>query len=645
MARRSVQKTPSLTIVLSIGITLLTLYFAQDVLIPLTLAVLLSFLLAPVADLLERARLGRVLSVVLVVATTTVLIGSLGWVVGNQFVYLVGELPKYQEEIVNKIQSVKGTGAGLGSKIEKFGREIEKATVTPATQSTQPTTQEGITSRAVDQLSSDPTETLAREAVGVASTPVQGPPGATKANPIYTVPVDAPVSPIKMLSSSMGFVLGPLGTTGVVLVFTIFMLLEREGLRDRLLRLISRGKYTITTTALSDAGSRISRYLTAQLIVNGTYGFAVAAGLWIIGTVYGKTFPSFVLWALLCAVLRFIPYIGPWVAAVFPIVLSLTVYTGFHAFFATVGMFVAIELISNNLIEPWLYGSSTGMSTTAILVMAVFWTWLWGPVGLLLSTPLTVIFVVIGKHVPQFKFLDVLLGDQPALSPHISYYQRLLADDRDEAKELVKEFIAEKGMDETPDQMLVPALMMARRDRRDGDLSPEKEGLVCDATGSIIHHIMNPEMRPEHAGKPLVLGVPAHHCCDELVLQMLAGITPEVRMELATTRMLPVEIEQRIATDQPAVVFIAVVPPGGMTQARYLCRRLRRRFPNLKIVVGYWGRMRDFDAMLLKVRGAGASYLSTSVQQSRSQIRSLLPAVTPSQPQPDVHPAAEPHLT
>jgi predicted PurR-regulated permease PerM len=612
---RSIAKNGKVSVVMAVAVTIAALWFCQDVLIPLVLSILLAFLLAPLCDWFERLRLGRAPSVIVVVLITFLLVVALAWVVGRQVVALTGDLPQYRSEILNKVRSVRGTGGAAGDKIGELAHEIKKAAETPTTMATQPAdTPTGHPARLVTTSGEqgEPTE-----------------PGHSPEKPLFTQQVNATTSPFSVLAGYLGLVLGPLGTAGIVFVFTFFMLLEREDLRDRLLRLISRGKYTTTTVAVDDATQRISRYLVAQLIVNGTYGVGAALGLWAIGFFADKTFPSFVLWGLLCALLRFIPYIGPWIAAAFPILLSVIVYPGFTVFLVTTGMFVALELVSNNFMEPWLYGSSTGMSTTAVLVSAVFWTWLWGPMGLLLATPMTVCLVVIGKYVKQFSFLDVLLGDQPALAPSVSYYQRLLADDREDAIRVMQAHSAEVGADRVPDDVMIPALRMARRDRRDGDLSAEMENTVYEGTAAILRDVVHKPSADDREGQPLVLGCAAHHQSEELVVHMLREILPQARVEVISTRQLPSEIEDRVANDSPAVVFVAVVPPGGLTQARYLCRRLRRRFPDQRIVVGFWGSSRDFDTLLARFRSAGVRYVATSLLQTRSYIESILPKQDP----------------
>src|SRR5919202_347338 len=265
-------------------------------------------------------------------------------------------------------------------------------------------------------------------------------------------------APLQVIQNIIGPLLEPLATTGIVVVFVIFMLLQREDLRDRLIRLAGADDLQRTTQALDDAAHRVSRYLVAQTIVNVTYGVPIALGLWFIGV------PNPVLWGILAMVLRFIPYIGPWIAAMFPLALSVAVDPGWSMLLWTVGLFLAVELISNNLVEPWLYGSSTGLSAVAIVVAASFWTWLWGPVGLLLSTPLTSCLVVLGRHVEQLQFLDVMLGDRPALSPDENFYQRILAGDAEEVLGHAELILQQCSLSSYSDEVVLKALEIAARD-------------------------------------------------------------------------------------------------------------------------------------------------------------------------------------
>ena len=592
--------------------TVAGLYFAQEVLIPFVLAMLLAFLLAPLVRALERRGLRRVPAVLAVVAVAFALIFVLGWVVGRQVVDVAENLPQYQGEIVRKVRRVRGGGSALAERIGRMGREIEKASHAPD----------------IGPLTAPATPPAVVPATGPIS------PSGSVADPFYTVPLPSPRSPVKTLAEYLGLALGPLGTAALVVVFVVFMLLEREDLRDRMIRLVSGGHYTVTTRALNDAGTRISRYMLAQTVVNGTYGAVIAIGLAVIGLTlgHGTPFPNVLLWGLLCAVLRFIPFIGAWIAAAFPVALSLAIYPGFAVFAATACLFALVELLSNNVMEPWLYGASTGMSTLAVIASAVFWTWLWGPIGLLLATPLTVCLVVLGKHVPMFKFLDVLLGDQPALPRHVSYYQRLLAGDAEEAAAVARQHARENGAEHVPDDVLIPALALARRDRARAGLSGDDESFILRSTREVLDKL-NPDSGAvagdatgAAAARPLVLGLPAHHRAEEVALDMLPMLLEPLGCAVrgVPTRTLPVEVEAEVERDKPALVFVAVIPPGGLAQARYLCARLRKRFEGLPIVVGYFGRPRDFDRLLVRLRASGASYVTTSMLQSRGQIGALL---------------------
>jgi predicted PurR-regulated permease PerM len=487
----------------SVCIVVAALYFAQEVLIPLALAVLFCFLLAPLVTRLERYGMGRVPAVVTVVSAVAALVVLLGWVVTAQVLNLADRLPEYQGEIVHKVEKVRGRfvrRGGVTDKLADVAQKVQEATTRPATTQTtqaasqpaQGPAQAGVApppEPAIVQPGESGVGAVSRELMKGAP-PTGPPPGTAQSNPLWVVALPAPASPVRTLGSYLGVLLSPLGTAGLVLVFVIFILLQREDLRDRMIRLVGHQDLNVATTAIDDAASRISRYLLAQAIVNGTYGVGVALGLWAIGNLVGhKPFPSFVLWGLLCGILRFIPYIGPWVASAFPITLALAVYPGFHVFLWTAGMFVLIELLSNNLMEPYLYGTSTGMSTIAILVSAVFWTWLWGAVGLLLATPLTVVLVVIGKYVPQMQFLDIMLGDEPVLEPGERVYQRLLATDQEEATELVREYLKEMDLERVYDEVLNPALALAEQDRHRGRLDERRQAYIRQAMRDMIEEL------------------------------------------------------------------------------------------------------------------------------------------------------------
>jgi predicted PurR-regulated permease PerM len=370
-----------------------TLYFARDVLIPLALAALLTFLLAPLVTRLERW-LGRIGAVLLVVTLILAATGAAGWVLTRQLVDLATKLPDYKENIQTKLRSFKVPTGGVFTKFSETLEELKKDLP-------------GATAPDITQVPGKPETAVLTEPSVNPTVPVQVI-ETSKANLFQLVQII--IAPL----------LGPLGTAALVLLLVIFMLLKREDLRSRLIRLIGQGRISATTRALDDAGARVTRYLLMQLVVNVTYGIPVAIGLYFIGV------PNAVLWGACATVLRFIPYVGPWIGAAIPIALSLAVSPGWIMPLLTIGLFVVLELLSNNVMEPWLYGSSTGVSPIALIFAAVCWTWLWGPVGLVLATPMTVCLVVMGRHIPRLSFLSVVLSDEEALTPAEECYSRLL---------------------------------------------------------------------------------------------------------------------------------------------------------------------------------------------------------------------------
>ncbi len=360
-----------------------TLYFARPILIPLALAALLTFLLSPLVTRIERW-IGRIAAVLVVVTMIFTVTSVTGWVLTRQFVDLATRLPDYKVNIQTKLRSFKVPTGGAVSRLSQTVEELKKDLPGAASPNVVPTPGKPESARI--------------PANGAQGVPAQ-------------VVETSKASPMELAQSVIAPLLGPLGTGALVLLLVICMLLQREDLRSRLIRLIGQGHISATTRAMDDAGARVSRYLLMQLVVNVTYGIAIAVGLYFIGV------PNAVLWGVFATVMRFIPYIGPWIAAAFPIMLSLAVSTSWTMPLLTIGLFVVLELLSNNLMEPWLYGSKTGVSSIALIVAAVFWTWLWGPVGLVLATPLTVCLVVMGRHVPRLRFLSIVLSDEEALTP------------------------------------------------------------------------------------------------------------------------------------------------------------------------------------------------------------------------------------
>lgn len=581
------------------------LYFAKAVIVPLALAVLLAFILTPLVVAVQRRGLRRVPAVLVVMTLTLALIGGVGWGVGLQLAKLARDLPAHADELKAKVAKVRTSGAGPFSRALDTFRSIGDAPTTPSGKADAAKTDHQL-------VVAQPEESFFRRTADMA-----------------------------------GMVLEPLAAAGLVLILVIFMLIRREDLRNRVIGLLGHNRLMGTTRVLVESATRLSRLLLTQLCVNAAFGLLFAVALLIIGV------PYWFLWGFLTVLLRFVPYIGSWLAAAFPLLLSVAVAPGWGQPVWVLAVFVVLDLVTGNVVEPLLFGHSTGVSAVALLVAAAFWTWVWGPVGLVLSTPLTLCLVVLGQHVPRLRFLSLLLGDQPALPPHLSYYQRLLAGDTAEAGLVAREYALAEGRDRVPDGVLIPALRHARHDRKFAGLSPEDEKVILDATAVIADELAADERlpaTPAAAGdakgeavaavvpgsRGVVVGCAAHHRAEELTLRMLAGVLGPLgcRMDVQSTRTLPVEVEASIERERPAAVFVAVMPPGGVPQANYLCKRLRKRFPDLKIVVGYWGRVRDFDKLLVRLRSSGASYVTTAVLQSSTQILALMP--------PAARPAAAP---
>jgi predicted PurR-regulated permease PerM len=583
-----------LIILVSLLVGGVILYVAQAVLMPMALAVLLTFLLAPVVGFLERRRLGRVVPVLAVVVLMFVVLGGITWAVVLQFVSLSGELPRYRDNLKQKIADVRG--AGQGGVLEQ-----------------------------VQSAAKDVTEELQKDA-----------PAATPGDKPLPVPM-----PVVVRSAPTGLwqlpsLLEWLGSAAVVFILVIFMLLERQELRNRLIRLIGYGRLTATTRALDEAGQRISRYLLMQTIINGSFGLGIGLGVFLIGIPYA------VLWGFLAAVLRFVPYVGPWAAAALVTLFSLAVSPGWLQPLLVVGLFVILELPTNMVMEPMLYGQSAGASQVALLVAAVFWTWLWGPLGLMLATPLTVCLVVLGKHVPEMEFITVLLADHPAMEPDVSYYQRLLAMDSDEATQIVDEYRKTHPLEAVYDHVILPALNHAKRDRQRGRLSDDDERFIWQATRDIVEelgaeHVPSASPSPDGSTGPgddasgalrkvRVVGCPARDEADALALLMLQHLLDRARweVEIASPHLLVSEALALVETQTPAVVCIGALPSGGQaSHTRHLCKRLRTRFPDLKILVGRWGVKESTEEIRDLVRASGADHVGTTLVETREQIQQV----------------------
>jgi hypothetical protein len=336
------------------------------------------------------------------------------------------------------------------------------------------------------------------------------------------------------------------------------------------------------------------------------------------------------LWGFLSCILRFVPYLGTWVAAALVVGFSIATLPGWGLPLGVFGFFLVVELLTANVIEPLLFGHSTGISPLALLLAAAFWTWLWGPIGLVLSTPLTVILVLLGKYVPEFHFFEVLLGDEPVLSRHVTYYQRLVARDLDEASDLVESYMRDHSPEQVYEEVLLPALLLAKKDRERGELEAENYEFVLQGIRDIQEDLpasWTENVKPAAgASKVVALGCPGRDEADELALKMLAELVrlSGYTLEIISSTKLSAEVLEKLQQANPTVVCIGSLPPGGLSQARYLCKRIRQQAPDVKIVVGRWGEKEQTERMEARLCGAGADRVATTLHETRAQIVPLL---------------------
>ncbi len=566
------------------------LYVAREVLIPIALAVVLTFLLAPLVRRLERLRMPRPVAVLLAVGLSTLFLGGMGWVMEEQVVGLAERLPEFKTNLLKKVDELRPSSGGM---LGQAGEAI---------------------SELAHKVAGEPSA----EASSAAAAP-------TEPKPLPVKVVEPPTAPLVYAKNLIGPIISPLATAGIVVVFSIFMLIKREDVRNRFIRLVGQSEMHVTTPALDDAAQRISRYLLMQSITNGSAGLLIGAGLYFLHV------PGALVWGLLIAFMRFLPYVGILVAAALPVAISLSASPGWSQVLMVIGLILVVELVIGNAVEPLLFGSHTGVSPLAILAAAVFWTWLWGPVGLLLATPLTVCLAVAGRHVPPLAFLDVLLGDEPVLTPEARLYQRVLAGDAEEAGDIIESFAKDKPLSEVYDRLVVPAIRLAESVRHRGGLSEDHDLAVREMLSVVIEDMGDLSAPGPAAGssdpaeRGLVICLPARDSADQLVARMLARLLSNagVQAEVPSAEALTGEMMEAVATRQPAVVCISAVPPGSAVHTRVLCKRLRAKFPDLAIVVGLWDPNVNVTVARERLEITGAVQIVTQLQQAVDQIRSL----------------------
>jgi predicted PurR-regulated permease PerM len=577
---------------LAVGVVIVfALYFGKDVLLPVTLAVLLSFVLSPLVTLLRRIRIPGVVAVVFSVTLAIAIIVGVGALVTTQFVEIAGDLPRYQSTIEEKVGGLRNATVG---RISELTSRLQTAL-----RQTQPQTPES------------------------SSSAKTGRPTAAEPAPVPVEVRQPPLDPLALASRILMPVLHPLATLAIVFVVAVFILIQRDDLRDRIIRLFGTRDLHRTTLAMDDAARRLSRYFLVQLGINACFGLVVAIGLYFIGL------PSPLLWGTIAALMRFVPYIGSYIAAAAPILLAAAVEPGWSKALWVGALFLVTEPVMGQLVEPMLYGRSTGLSPISVVISAIFWGWLWGPVGLIISTPLMLCFVVLGRHGERLEFLNVLFGDRPALTKIENFYQRALAGDVDEVQDHAEELLKELSLTSYYDEVAIPGLELAARDLARGVLTRSQMERVRDTVMALIKELEDHEdesskaaigaersadepaaardtvkeppsagqrleavkLPPAGEGKARVRCIAARTPLDEAPAAMLAqllrkqGLDAEVVVQDSVSRTGIDRFEQ----DSVAIICVCYIASSGSTSAmRFLVRRLRQRLRDALLLIAVW---------------------------------------------------------
>ncbi len=587
------------TLIIAAGVTIAMLYFGRQIFIPIALALVMSFLLTPLVGSLQKAHLGRVPSVLIVIVFCFALTVTVGWGVASQLLEITSHLRDYTANLEEKVQSLhahKNTPLGQATAtVQELNKELSSA---PA------------------------------EAAKAATEKKDG--GTRQPRPIPVQVTAPPSNLVQDLRTLLGPLAGPIETACLVIIFMTFMLINREDLRNRLIRLGGQGQLTVITQAMEEASQGLSRYLLLQFLVNACYGSLFGVGLYLIGV------PHALLWGALGGLLRFVPYVGTWIATAFPMAIAVALFPGWKHAALTFALFAVLELTTANLIEPWLYGTHTGISPLAILVAAIFWATLWGPVGLILSTPLTLCLILVGRYVPQMSFLEVLLGDAPALSPDELYYQRLLAMDPDEARNVAESHLQGNTIENLYESVLIPALRLAEEDRHSDVLGDRSADFISQNTRELIDDLGDRTSREQSRSEgnaPLnspfpaasIVCVPARDEADELVGMMLTQLLHKAGSEDA--RYLAINTVDNMLDQVErggfAIACVSALPPFAVGQARSLCKRLHARLPQLTILVGLWGFSGGLPKAQERVGPASPDAVATSLPDAMLQLRRL----------------------
>ncbi len=598
------------------------LYFAREVLVPLALAGLIAFVLAPAALRLERWGMKRTPAALLVILFSLAGVAVLGWVLLGQIYSLAIDFPQYQQNVTDKVESMHLDSAGKLSTTIEMLSGLNKRIKSGNTATTPITPLIVLPPRRTghSHVSPDP----------IANKPVQ---------PV-SVRIEQPEeSVLDLAGRTMTPLVHPLTTTFIVVVFLVFMLIGRDDLRDRGLKLAGSGRMHLTTTAIKDATGRVSRYLQMQLIVNLCYGAVAGIALRLIGV------PHPLLWAVLTCVLRFVPYVGIMAAAAGPILLAGAVSPYWGKMAWTVMTFAAIEVVAANFVEPMLYGASTGISAIAVLIAAVFWTFLWGLPGLLLSTPLTVCLIVIGRQVPRLSYLEVLFGERTGLPPSEHFYQRMLAANTRDARALVESTLKTRPRAEVYDTVLVPALAMIEEARHSEEMTTARAEEVLQSVEELVEEltISTTGSLQQSAPAKLVMCIPARDFADEIACQL----ADHVLSDTASVRIVPADssitnIQELASRLHPEVMCVVGIPPRAVRHIRMRCHQIRARFPEAVVVACALSDENDLSSLRSRVPAEDAQHVVCSLQLMRDYLVSLLqPAAVPLESMQETEAATE----
>ena len=592
--------------ILSGILILVVLYFARDVLVPLALAGLIAFALAPAAQRLERLGLKRAPAALIVIFLSLAGMSVLGWILVGQVYSLAMEIPQYQQNIQEKVGSLHLESAGkLSSTVQIFNNLNQRIHVDTA---------------AVTPLIPVAPLKFVSPRHKKAAPPVDAP--AKPAEPV-TVRVEAPEeSMLDFAARTLTPLLHPLTTTFIVVIFLVFMLIGREDIRDRSLKLAGSERMHVTTTAIKDATVRVSRYLQMQMVVNISYGAVIGVALGLIGV------PHPLLWGVLTCILRFVPYVGIMMAAAGPLLLAGAISPHWDKMIWTTVTFGVLEMVAANFIEPMLYSASTGISALAVLIAAVFWTFLWGLPGLLLSTPLTVCLIVIGRQVPRLRYLDVLFGERTGLPPSEHFYQRMLASNVRDARTLLEITLKRHSPTETFDSVVIPALAMIEEARHSEEMTAARTEEILQAIEELLDDLsITGRSEPEHDDHSArnVICIPARDFADEVACQLAERALQNV----ATVHITPVNgsiatVQELVGRVKPELICVVGIPPRAIRHIKMRCHQIKARFPDCIVVACILGEEKELSSLRSRIPTEDAQHVVSSLQLLSDYLTSVL---------------------